>query len=140
MRAVTSATAAAILGLGRKSFDNMIARLEAAELPKGRQGLERRIPVSLLPQLLLTAELVARGGLPFREAHLLSARLVSGEASVGPFIRINAELTLIQREIDDQLESAIETVVRPRRGRPRRSAPTAVRTTSATATAAPTGR
>ena len=41
MRAVTSSTAAAILGIERKTFDNLVARLDDPELPRGRQGVER---------------------------------------------------------------------------------------------------
>lgn len=119
MRAVTTTTAAAIIGMRPKAFSNMIARIQAPELPVGRQGLERRIPVTLLPRLLLTAELAQRLGLPFWDAYSLADRLGRGEDAAGPFLRVQADLGLVQREIDEQLEAVIETVVRPRRGRPR---------------------
>jgi len=119
LRAVTTATAAAIIGLERNAFQNMITRIRASELPRGRQGLERRIPVTLLPRLLMCAELAQRLGLPFWEAYSLAQRLARGEGTAGPFIRIYVDLERIEREIDAQLETAVETVVRPKRGRPR---------------------
>ena len=47
MRAVTTATAATVLGIERRSLDNLLLQLGPLALPPGRQGLERRIPVSL---------------------------------------------------------------------------------------------
>jgi hypothetical protein len=122
MRAVTSATAAAVIGIERKAFDNMLSRIEGPELPRGRQGLERRIPVSLLPQLLLSAELSARLGVSLKDSFQLARDLLDGRDPGGPFVSIRADVPRLRAEIDRQLESAIETVVRPRRGRPRRSA------------------
>lgn len=119
MRAVTAATAAAAIGLERKAFDNMIGRLEASELPRGRQGVERRIAVSLLPRLLLTAELSDRLAVPIREAFRIAGVLANGDQPGGPFIRIQADFGLLASEVNHHLERAIESVVRRPRGRPR---------------------
>ena len=123
MRAVTTATAAVAIGLNRKSLDNLLARLDLPEVTTGRQGVERRIPVALLPELLLTAELSDQLGMPVRSAFALARRLGAGQAFAGSFLRVTADTASIQSEIDRQLEVAIETVVRKPRGRPR--APTA---------------
>jgi hypothetical protein len=120
LRAVTTATAAAALGLERKAFDNMIGRLEASELPRGRQGVARRIPVSLLPRLFLAAELTDRLVIPFRDAFRLAGSLADGDQPAAPFIRIEADFDLLTTEVNHQLERAIEAVVRRPRGRPRR--------------------
>lgn len=122
MRAVTTATAAAVIGVDRKAFDNMLSRIGGSELPRGRQGLERRIPVSLLPQLLLTADLSSRLGASLKISFRLARELLDGRDPAGPFVSIRADVPRLRAEIDRQLESAIETVVRPRRGRPRRVA------------------
>lgn len=120
MRAITSATAAAVLGLDRKSLDNMLGRIECEELPRGRQGVERRVPVSLLPRLLLTAELSRRIGVPFREGFQLATAIErDGRSAVG-YLMVSADLEPLRQEIDRRLEQAIETVVRRPRGRPRR--------------------
>ena len=83
--------------------------------------MERRIPVTLLPQLLLTAELSDQLDIPIRSAFALARRLVAGDVSAGPFLRLRADTESINKEIDRQLEVAIETVVRRPRGRPRAS-------------------
>lgn len=119
MRAVTTATAAVALGLNRKSLDNLLARLDLPEVTTGRQGVERRIPVALLPELLLTAELSDQLRMPVRSAFALARRLGAGQAFAGSFLRVTADTASIQSEIDRQLEVAIETVVRKPRGRPR---------------------
>lgn len=120
MRAVTSATAAAALGVDKKLFGNMIGRLDASELPRGRQGLERRIPVSMLPRLLLAAEISDRLALPFRAAYHLTAAIARGEQPAAPFLFLKADFDLLGAEVDRRVESAIETVVRRARGRPRK--------------------
>jgi hypothetical protein len=56
------------LGIERKSLDSMLARLSNGVLPKGRQGVERRIPVHLLETLALATDLADGLGLQFREA------------------------------------------------------------------------
>lgn len=119
MRAVTTATAAVAIGLNKKALDNLLARLDLTRAVAGRQGVERRIPVVLLPQLLLTAELSDQLGMPIRSAFALAWRLGTGEAAAGAFVRVSADTSAIQLEIDRQLEVAIETVVRRPRGRPR---------------------
>ncbi len=121
MRAVTTATAAVAIGLQKKALDNLLGRLDLPEAPSGRQGVERRIPVTLLPQLLLTAELSDQLDIPIRSAFALARRLVAGDVSAGPFLRLRADTESINKEIDRQLEVAIETVVRRPRGRPRAS-------------------
>ena len=88
MRAVTTATAAAAIGLRKKALDNLLGRLDLPEASSGRQGVERRIPVALLPELLLTAELSDQLGMPIRSAFLLARRLVSGEVALGPFLLV----------------------------------------------------
>ena len=122
MRAVTTATAAVAIGLQKKALDNLLGRLDLPEAASGRQGVERRIPVTLLPQLLLTAELSDQLDIPIRAAFALARRLVAGDVSAGPFLRLLADTDSINEEIDRQLEVAIETVVRRPRGRPRASA------------------
>lgn len=144
MRAITTATAAVILGIERKALDNMLARIDEEVLPKGRQGVERRIPVSLLERLAITADLAATMGAPVREAYRVARFLtdpVAGqgsdpasapvpaaggrretvEALLGPHLRLAVDLAALRRDIQDRAELAIESVVRRRRGRPRRS-------------------
>lgn len=119
MRAVTTATAAAALGLRKKALDHLLGHLEPSEASRGRQGVERRIPVALLTDLFLAAELAERLGLPVRSALALARQLKAGDVALGPFLRVSADIESVRFALDGQLESAIETVVRKPRGRPR---------------------
>lgn len=122
MRAVTTATAAAVIGIKRKALDNILNRLDDRDAPKGRQGVERRIPVHMLAGLLLATELSQRLGAPAREAYAVARQLRDGgNASLGPFLRLQVDMEAVRVELDAQLELAIESVVRRPRGRPRRS-------------------
>ncbi len=131
MRAITTATAAVALGMERKALDNLLLQLGPLALPTGRQGVERRIPVALLETLAMTTDLVNATGMRIREAFELSSTLIAsadrsaspdevGAATLGPYLRLEAELGSLRRELTQRLELAIETVVRRPRGRPRR--------------------
>ena len=124
MRAVTTATAAAVLGVRKKALDNLLGRIDSGEIPKGRQGVERRIPVSTLLELFVATELSARLGTSARDGFELARELAAtGSVQVGPFLLLSVDLSRVQAELDAQLEVAIESVVRRRRGRPRAAAP-----------------
>ena len=120
MRAVTSATAAAVLGIRPKQLDNVLARIGPAAFPRGRQGRDRRIPVQRLPELAVTLELVARLGLPVRKAHRAADALTRGALDTGPLLSLAVDLPTIRRRLDARLALAIESIVRPPRGRPPR--------------------
>lgn len=140
MRAVTGATAADILGLEQKAFDNLLLRIGPDALAPGRQGVERRIPVALIEDLLLTRELSAGLGVPTKESFQLARRLLGrslvsgrpdlqadfvGSLHVGAFIQLATDVSALRRQVQLRLEAAVETVVRRRRGRPPRVAGTA---------------
>jgi len=144
LRAVTTATAAAVLAVNRRALDSLLARLDSPLLPRGRQGVERRIPVHLLEALLLTTELAQRLQVPVREAFAIALELTgvtgakakaassehSGSSSstpdardsvaVGDFAMLQVDRHALKREIEHRLATAIESIGRPRRGRPRR--------------------
>lgn len=135
MRAVTASTAADILQLEQKAFDNLLLRIGSDAIAPGRQGVERRIPVLLIEDLLLTRALSAELGVPTREAFLLARRLLGrspdsgrpdlsagfvGSLHLGEFIQLGANIAALREQVQARLESAVETVVRRRRGRPPR--------------------
>jgi hypothetical protein len=120
MRAVTTHTAASVLGLSPRVLDNLLRRVEHEAIPPGRQGRERRIPVGVLAELLLATELSARMDISARSALKLARDAVSGGADLGAFLRLEVDLETVRRELDARLELAIESVARPPRGRPRR--------------------
>jgi hypothetical protein len=128
MRAVTSATAAIALSIDRKSLDNMLARIGGDELGEGRQGVERRIAVSTLEELALCMELTTALSVPVREAFLLARRLLRredlarefiGSVAIGPHLQLGLDLRGFLQDLHARLAVAIESHVRPRRGRPK---------------------
>jgi hypothetical protein len=136
LRAVTAATAADILELGQKSFDNLLLRIGPDAIAPGRQGMERRIPVALIEDLLLTRELSSGLAIPTRDAFQLARRLLGrspgtgrpdlrvafvGSLHIGEFIQLGTDVTALRHHVQARLEGAVETVVRRRRGRPRRT-------------------
>jgi hypothetical protein len=136
LRAVTAATAAAILQVDRKAFDNLLLRIGEDALPRGRQGVERRIPVALIEDLLLARDLSAALSIPAREAFGIARRLLGrspsggepdlgadfiGSLPVGDFIHLGADISALRLELQARLEAAVEAVVRRPRGRPPRS-------------------
>ena len=141
MRAVTTPTAAAVLAIDRKSLGNLIARVDPEILPPGRQGVARRIPVVLLEELALASELAGRLAVPAREAFLLARRVLGrghldhsspsaggpvdsgfvGSVAIGEFLHLGVDLRRFRAELHVRLAQAIESQVRPNRGRPRKA-------------------
>ena len=120
MRAVTTATAAAVLGVSPKVLDNILRRIDHDALPPGRQGRERKIPVPALVDLLLTIELADQLEIPAKRALAVARSLLVGELDVGAFVQLRIDRGRLWDEVDARLELAIESVARPPRGRPRR--------------------
>ena len=135
MRAITSQTAAQVLAITPKQLANLLLRTGAGAISApGRQGRERRIPIRALPELALTLELITELGLGVREAHRIAAELLATpDADPGGLgaplhpasyraghLLISADLGALVAQIDQRLGAAIETTVRPRRGRPPR--------------------
>jgi hypothetical protein len=121
LRAVTTATAAAVLGVERKTLDNLILRLGEEFIPRGRQGVDRRIPVATLADLLLVMELIESLQVPARRALELVRNPGALPDSGSDFLALEVRRDRAEREIELRLSHAIESVVRPRRGRPQRA-------------------
>lgn len=120
MRAVTAATAAEVTGFELKAFDNFLARATLEGLESGRQGRARRIPVAVLPTLLLARQLSEVLGIPAARAGALAKELAAGgTARYGP-LTLSVDAGALREAADSRLETAIETAVRRPRGRPRR--------------------
>jgi hypothetical protein len=142
LRAVTAATAAAILQVNQKTFDNLMLRIGPDAVSRGRQGVERRIPVALIEDLMLTRDLSVYLGIPTRDAFVVAQRLLGrsdagaglnpdtefvGSLPVGAFIQLGADLAELRRQVQERLEAAVEIVVRRPRGRPPRASTAAAR-------------
>ena len=119
--------------MDRKSFDNFLLRIGSDAIPAGRQGVERRIALALLEELLLAKELNGTLGVPAKEAYHTSCRLLGrpsgetragdpdefvGSLRIGTFVQLGVDLSTLRAELQRRYETAVETVVRPQRGRP----------------------
>lgn len=125
MRAITSQTAAQILEITPKQLDNLLLRIgfEALGTP-GRQGRARRIPIRALPELALTLEIISGFGTTTREAHRIAASICETRHPYRTgHLWLDTNLDELRTRIDQHLGAAIETTVRARRGRPRKSTP-----------------
>jgi hypothetical protein len=93
--------------------------------------MERRIPVALIEDLLLTRELSSGLAIPTRDAFQLARRLLGrspgtgrpdlrvafvGSLHIGEFIQLGTDVTALRHRVQARLEGAVETVVRRRRG------------------------
>lgn len=106
----------------RKALDNILNRIDSDLLPRGRQGVERRIPITVLADIFLATELTRSFGTSVSRAFELAQSLSDKRSSqMGPFLSLMVDRAAIQAELDAQLEVAIESVVRKPRGRPRAS-------------------
>jgi hypothetical protein len=137
VRAVTAATAAAVLQVDQKTFDNLLLRIgPSANLAPGRQGVERRIPVALIEDLVLTRDLCAALGVSARDGFALARQLLGrdplrpglsadagfvGSLHAGAFVQLGVDLAALHQTVQERLEAAIEAVVKRPRGRPARS-------------------
>jgi hypothetical protein len=119
LRAVTTATAAAVLGIEKKALDNLILRLGHGFLPGGRQGVERRIPVTVLTDLFLVLELTEALQIPAYRALELAQQPGQQPDAGSDFLSLEVRRDRAVRELELRLSHAIESVVRPKRGRPR---------------------
>lgn len=119
--------------MDRKSFDNFLLRIGSDAIAAGRQGVERRIALGLLEELLLAKELNGALGVPAKEAYHTARRLLGrapgepavsesgdfiGSLRIGEFVQVGADLHTLRAELQRRYETAVETVVRPQRGRP----------------------
>jgi hypothetical protein len=128
LRAVTAATAATTLKVDRKALDNLLARIGSDLIPRGRQGVERRLSVRTLEELGLSLEIMRSLSVPARESFLLSRQLLRrddlaqeflGTVELGAHLQLGLDHQAFLTDLNARLASAIESQVRPRRGRPR---------------------
>jgi hypothetical protein len=119
MPRVTTATAAAVLGLSTKALDNILARSPSYEAFRGSQGKSRRIDEQTLEELAVAADLARAFGVSL-QSMLPTARLVCSTAgAIGAgSVELRVDLGRIRERLATAVEHAIEQVPTPRRGRP----------------------
>lgn len=123
MKTVTTATAAAAIGVSRKRLDNVLAREGRALLPTGRHGRARRIPVRAIETVALALVLNRDLCTSISKGLELSAALLAsptvGSVELGSLGRLTFDVEAFRRLIEEAVAESIEETATPQRGRPR---------------------
>jgi uncharacterized protein (UPF0248 family) len=122
MRAVTSGTAAFVLGIPKKDLDNILSRHTVRGFERGTRGLARRISLTSIEQVAIAIDLTRDFSIPIHLALTLAEQALASREGVitspGGHLAIHADLDRIRKELHERLAEAIEHVIPPRRGRP----------------------
>jgi len=119
-RAYTVATAALALGVPAKWIDNVLSHNNVLGIRQERQGIARHLSIDGLLTLGLTTLLIGELGLPTAKAIGVAEAIVktSGRHSTRHGLSVQIDLASFQARLLERLESAVEIVPVPRRGRP----------------------
>ena len=115
------------LKLSRRWLDNLLSRHEIPGVFKGTQGVERRISTDGLVVIEACRMLNLELGVSLdRAAGIASSAFGPPGSDLPQFVtqsglRVDFPLADIERRIFERLTEAVETVARPRRGRPRKN-------------------
>ena len=104
-----------------KWIDNLLSKHEVPGVERARQGVERRISHQGLRHIVLIRRLTKSAGVPTSRAVALASRVLAtdnGCIALADAIELRVDRVTLSREIDLLLADAVETVVRPKRGRP----------------------
>lgn len=129
MRAFTVDVVALALEVERKYLDNLLSHHAIPGCVGVRQGVRRRIDRGGVARLAIAIMLARELGIPLARAvdaacqlHANGAIPVDGAGRGGgvaePELRITVDLPALERRLDRQLASAVESAREPRRGRP----------------------
>lgn len=122
MRAVTSGTAAFVLGISKKDLDNILSRHAVRGFERGTRGIARRISLTSIEQVAVAIDLAHDFSIPITLALTLAEQTLASREGVvispSGHLAIHADLDRIRRELHERLSEAIEHVIPPRRGRP----------------------
>jgi hypothetical protein len=119
-RAYTVATAALALRMPIKWVDNVLSHNRLSGIRQERQGIARRLSTEGLLVLALTAVLTREIGLSTAKAIIVAEGIAKsgGRYLAGEGLSIEVDLATFQAGLLEKLESAVEIVPIPRRGRP----------------------
>jgi hypothetical protein len=122
MRAVTTGTAAFVLGMSKKDLDNILSRYAVRGFERGRQGLARRISYASIEQVAIAVDLSRDFSISMPTALLLAEEALGSREGIipspGGHLAIHVDIDRIRRALQAKLTEAIEYVIPPRRGRP----------------------
>lgn len=121
MRLYSVAVAALAVQAPEKWLDNLLSQHSIPEVAHRRRGVSRGVSWTALVHIGLIRALHERLGCGVREAVSLAADLLqlpSGGTITRGSIAIALDRNVLERDLQQRLEDALESAPRPRRGRP----------------------
>jgi hypothetical protein len=122
MKTLSTVSAAAALGVDRKTLDNALAREASSLVLTGRRGRSRKIPIAALERIAVAFVLnrdlgvsVAKG---LELAELVFAK-PSSPVAIGSLATLTFDVSRLRRTLELAIDEALESVAEPARGRPR---------------------
>ncbi|MGH7653322.1 MAG: hypothetical protein ACREN6_01540 [Gemmatimonadaceae bacterium] len=122
MKTLSTASAAAALGVEEKVLDNVLAREGRSIILPGARGRSRRIPVTVLEHLAVAFVLSRDVGVSISRGLELAERLLASGASniqVGSLAALSFDVVRLRRTLELAIDEALESVAEHARGRPR---------------------
>ena len=104
----------------RRWVDNLLSHFDLPGVDSARQGVARRVSLHGVYHIALTRRLFD-AGVSVEPALRFAARLLTTDANhveLSPGLEIRIERRAFQRDIDDRVAEAVESIVPRRRGRP----------------------
>ena len=123
MRSYDVAIASLAIGSPAKWTDNLLSQHIIPDVISARRGVPRRITYAALVRLAVIRELNQRLGVGVADAVAMADQVLfagaDGVITVGP-IRVEIDLSAVERALMQRLGDALESAPVSRRGRPRK--------------------
>jgi len=104
-----------------KWIDNLLSHFDIPGVERSKQGISRRITLDGILHIALIRRLNRELHISVGSAVALSARLLashSARAEVGASLELRVDRPALEHEIGRRVNDAVESSIRPRRGRP----------------------
>ncbi len=105
----------------RKWVDNLLSHFDVPGVESARQGVARRVSTHGVYHIVLVRRLSSVAGVSIERAVDLAQRLLTTDAShvpLGHALELRIDRHAFQRDVDERIALAVESVVPRRRGRP----------------------
>lgn len=119
MRAYTAATAAFTLRMPIKWVDNVLSHHSIQGVGRKRQGVSRRLSLESILELAIALRIHRAFGSPVAQSLQLARSLGPSGICRVDGVTVSVNLQDIRGEVLERLQQAVETVLVPKRGRPR---------------------
>lgn len=122
MKTLSTASAAAALGVDRKTLDNVLTREARSFVLTGNQGRSRRIPVAALERIAVAFILNRDLGVSIAKGIELAEMIIGSKGTpirVGSLGVLTFDIVQLRRTLEQAVDEALESVAEPPRGRPK---------------------